>query len=243
MSGKKLKIDVLPSARLYDEREYGLTHTPYEIETAFFSSIGRGNLDEMKELLQKLIDSGIVAGRLSPDNIRQTRYWAVCCVAIATRYAVAGGVDETFAYNFSDECIFKIDSMQNENEIFSFLFEKSIELTEIVSKSRLLKYPRYVRICLKIINTRLFENLTLDLLAEKCEISKDHLSMIFKENVGLTIPQYIKKERLSAAKDLLKRGMSISQSAYTVGFSTESYFIKCFKDEFGITPGRFSRCE
>lgn len=240
MSGKKLKIDVLPSARLYDEREYGMTHTPYEIETAFFSSIGRGNLEEMKELLQRLIDSGIVAGRLSPDNIRQMRYWAVCCVAIATRYAVAGGVDETFAYNFSDECILKIDSMQNENEVFSFLYEKSIELTSAVSESKLAKYPAHVKKCLKIINTRLFEKLNLDLLSEQCGISKDHLSMLFKENIGITIPKYIRKERLSAAKDLLKSGMSISQAAYTVGFTTESYFIKCFKDEFGVTPGNFS---
>lgn len=241
MNSKKLKIDVLPSARLHDEREYGLTHTPYEIETAFYSSIGRGNVEEMKELLQKLLDSGIVAGKLSQNNIRQMQYWAVCCVAIATRYAIAGGADETFAYNFSDECIMKIDSMQNENEIFAFLYEKSIQLTAVVSESKLAKYPKSVKKCIKIINTRLFENLSLIVLAKECCVSKDHLSLIFKKSLGLTIPQYIKKERLNAAKDLLKNGMSISQAAYTVGFTTESYFIKCFKDEFGITPGRFSR--
>ncbi len=239
MDGKKLKIDVLPSARLYDEREHGLTHTPYEIETAFYSSIGRGNVDEMKELLKKLLDSGIVAGKLSQNNIRQMQYWAVCCVAIATRYAVAGGADETFAYNFSDECILKIDSMQNENEIFAFLYEKSIELTAVVNENKHANYPKHVRKCLKIINTRLFENLSLDILAKECGISKDHLSMLFKESIGLTIPKYIKNERLDAAKDLLKNGMSISQAAYTVGFATESYFIKCFKDRFGLTPGNF----
>lgn len=235
----KLKIEVLPSSRLFDEREYGLIHTPYEIETAFYSSIGRGNTTEMKLMLQKLVDSGIVAGKMSTSNIRQMQYWAVCCVAIATRYAIAGGADETFAYNFSDECILKIDSMQNENDILDYLFQQSIKLTETVKESKNSTYPKAVRRCLKIINTRLFDKLSLASLAEECEISKDHLSLIFKKHLGITVPQYIKKERLNAAKDLLRNNMSISQAAYTVGFSTESYFIKCFKDEFGITPKKF----
>ena len=38
---------------------------------------------------------------------------------------------------------------------------------------------------------------------------------------------------------MLKRGMTLSEVAFTTGFSTESYFNKCFKDEFGMTPGEF----
>ncbi len=239
LDGKKLRIDVLPSARLFDEREHGLVHTPYEIETAFYSSIGRGNVDEMKAMLQKLIESGIVTGKLSLNNFRQMQYWAVCCVAIATRYAIAGGADETLAYNFSDECIMQIDSMKRENEILEFLLEKSVQITSIVHKSKFENYPRVIKKCLKLINTHLFEKLSLTRLSEECELSKDYLTVVFKKNTGMTIPQYIKKERLNAAKDMLQSGADISQAAYTVGFSTESYFIKCFKDEFGITPGEF----
>ncbi|MBQ8762705.1 MAG: helix-turn-helix transcriptional regulator [Clostridia bacterium] len=241
MSGTKLKIDVLPSSRLFDERESGMVHTPYEIETAFYSSIGRGNVKEMKAMLRTFFESGIVTGKLSVNDFRQIQYWAVCCVAIATRYAIAGGADETFCYNFSDECIMKIDVMKTEQEILDYLVEKSIELTEIVGESKLSGYPKAVKKCLKIINNRLFGELSLSDIAFECGISKDHMSMIFKKYTGITIPQYIKKERLNASKELLKSGMSISQAAYTVGFSTESYFIKCFKDEFGITPAVFAK--
>lgn len=239
MKSPKMKIEVLPSARLFDEREYGLSHTPYEIETAFYSCIGRGSVEDVNAMLQKFLESGIVAGKLSANNIRQIQYWAVCCVAIATRYAIAGGLDENFAYNFSDECVMKIDLMSTENEILDFLLSKCMELTVTVKESKLGSYPKAVRKCLKTINTRLFDRLSLDVLSEDCGVSKDHLSLLFKNNLGITIPQYIKKERLNAAKDLLKSGMSISQTAYTVGFSTESYFIKCFRDEFGITPKKF----
>ncbi len=241
MSNNKLKIDVLPSSHLFDERENGMVHTPYEIETAFYSSIGRGNVEEMKAMLRTLFNSGIVTGKLSSNDFRQIQYWAVCCVAIATRYAIAGGADETFCYNFSDECIMKIDVMKTEQEILDYLVEKCIELTAVVGESKLSGYPKAVKKCLKFINTRLFTELTLPEIAHECGMSKDHLSVLFKKYTGITIPQYIKKERLNASKELLKSGMSISQAAYTVGFSTESYFIKCFKDEFGETPAFFAK--
>lgn len=240
MNASGIKITVLPSARLFDEREYGIVHTPYEIETAFYSSIGRGNVEEMQSLLQKLLESGIVAGKLSSDNIRQMQYWAVCCIALATRYAIAGGLDENKAFNYSDECVLKIDSMSGEKEIFDFLIEKSTQLTMMVNRSRYGCYPKAVRKCLQIINSGLFQKLSLTELAKECGVSKDYLSQLFKNNIGITIPQYIKKERLEASKELLKNGMPVSQIAYTVGFTTESYYIKCFKDEYGVTPLKYA---
>ena len=68
-------------------------------------------------------------------------------------------------------------------------------------------------------------------------MSKDHLSKLFQQYVGIRIPAYVKKERLSAARELLKGGMKISQAAYTVGFGSESYFIKCYREQYGKTPG------
>ena len=44
--------------------------------------------------------------------------------------------------------------------------------------------------------------------------------------------------RLTRASALLAQGHNnISEVAYDVGFSSPSYFTKCFKDEFGIVPG------
>ena len=40
---------------------------------------------------------------------------------------------------------------------------------------------------------------------------------------------------------MLSRGATLSDVAKETGFSTESYFIKCFKDEFGMTPGEFTK--
>ena len=81
----------------------------------------------------------------------------------------------------------------------------------------------------------------LDNLAKEIGISKDHLSLLFKKSFNTTIPQYIKSQRLQVAKEMLTRGATLSEVAQKTNFSTESYFIKCFKDEFGMTPGEFTK--
>ncbi|MBE6747918.1 MAG: helix-turn-helix domain-containing protein [Ruminococcaceae bacterium] len=228
--------NTLPITRIDEE-----SNTTYAIETAFFSSISRGNIDEVNVMIKKLLKSGIVVNKLSKDDTRPLKYWAINTIAIATRYAIAGGADETACYAFTDEAIMQIDSLTDESEILQFLFKKSLQLVATVNKVQQNTHPKAVRDVLKIINTRLFDDLKLDILAKECGISKDHLSLLFKKSFGVTIPQYIKTQRLDASKDMLKRGMSLSEVAAATGFSTESYFIKCFKDEFGMTPGEFMR--
>lgn len=229
-------IVVLPSAKTADERENSLFHTPYEIEKAFYSSIRDGNISKMKAQAQKLLESKITVGKMSDDKLRQIQYWAVCCIAVAMRYAIDGGAKEREAYNFADECIMTIDKMKDEEEIISYLLRKSEELTGIVRESKTAGYPYAVRKCLNVIDARLFEKLNAGIVAESVGMNRDHLAKLFKKHIGIGIPEYIKKERLSAARELLNSGMRVSQAAYTVGFGSESYFIKCYREEYGKTP-------
>ncbi len=213
--------------------------TTFQIENAFFSSISRGDVEGVNTMIKRLLKSDLVISKLSTDDTRPLKYWAINTIAIATRHAITGGADETACYSFTDEAIMQIDGLTEESDILQFLFKKSLQLTATVNKIQQNTHPKAVREALKIINTRLFEDLRLDILAKECSISKDHLSLLFKKSFGVTIPQYIKTQRLAASKDMLTRGMSLSEVATTTGFSTESYFIKCFKDEFGMTPGEF----
>lgn len=235
-------IEILDDNKIFSERESGVTHTPYETETMFFSLIKHGNVEGVKNGIEQLLSSNkIVAGRLSEDTLRQTKYWAVCCVTLATRYAVQGGLDETAAFNFSDECIMKIDVLKSSTEILAFLKDRCIELTKLVFASSHTKdCPYAVKKCVHYINTNLHNRLSLDILAKECGISPDYLSVIFKKYMKLSVSQYIKKQRLNTARDMLNGKYSCSDVAYYLGFCSESYFIKCFKEEFGITPAKYA---
>ena len=51
--------------------------------------------------------------------------------------------------------------------------------------------------------------------------------------------EYLKRFRLNHARKLLSEGKTITDVAFSVGFSTPSYFTSCFKAEFGQTPTQF----
>ena len=84
-----------------------------------------------------------------------------------------------------------------------------------------------------------FPQLTAETLAKECALSPDYLCALFKKHVGEPLSVYIRRQRLSAARDLLQTGKGLSEIAYDLGFCSESYFIRCFREEFGETPRRF----
>jgi len=235
-------MEILPDSRLFTQREHGSTHTPYETETIFYSCIKNGNCKKVEETMKELLSQKIFVGKMSEDPLREMQYWAVCCVTLAARYAIQGGLDETDAFNFSDECIMKIDRMTRGEDIFLFLQKKSIELTSMVAKSTdKLNYPPAVKKCIHYIKTNLHGKITLEQLADVCSLSPDYLSLIFKKSVGETVSSYIMRKKLEAAVEMLNGRYSTSETAYYLGFCSESYFIKCFKKAYGKTPGQYKK--
>ncbi len=224
----------------YWERENKKSHTSYETEIMFYSCMMHGDTERLGYHLEMLFRDGIVTGRLSKDSLRQMKYWAISCITIATRYAIQGGLPEMDAYNLSDSYIRDIDMIDDENEILEYLVKKSFEITNMIKNIKVRSdYPSPVRKCVSYIDKNLHSKISLEELSEICGLSKDYLSQLFKKTTGITISDYIKKRRLSSAKELLDRGTSISDTAYGLGFCSESYFISCFKNEYGITPKQY----
>lgn len=79
---------------------------------------------------------------------------------------------------------------------------------------------------------------TVERLGEEVGLSRVQLYRKVKALTGQTPVDLLKKARLERARLLVeKTDKSISEIAYEVGFTAPSYFNKCFKDEFGVSPG------
>lgn len=75
-------------------------------------------------------------------------------------------------------------------------------------------------------------------LGREIGLSRVQLYRKVKAMTGCSVVDLLRKARLAKAKRLLEgRGMSVSEVAYHVGFTSPSYFAKCFKNEYGILPG------
>ena len=238
-------IEILPvdsADPFYAGLEEEKKHTPYETEVMFYSCIERGDAEAAEKMLDVLWSNRVVVGRMSDNHLKQMQYFAVCCITLATRAAIRGGVSEAMAYSLSDEYIRKIDSMKKAEDVPDFLAEKAVELAGMVDKSskKKISHP-VVKKAAHYIEQNLYQKITPKQVASVCSVSKDHLSILFKDNTGYPTAKYILLQKLRESRRLIGRGFSNSQIAYQLGFCSESHFIAKYKEVYGKTPGEERR--
>lgn len=93
----------------------------------------------------------------------------------------------------------------------------------------------------ELINKNITEsNLSVEFLGKELGLSRVHLYRKLKHLTGMTASEFIKVYKLKrAARLLTESGVNITEVAYQTGFSTPSYFTKCFKEHFHVTPSQY----
>lgn len=98
------------------------------------------------------------------------------------------------------------------------------------------EYDKNIGTVLDYINENLSEDLSIQNISERFYISKYYLMHKFKIQTGYTIHNYIIQKRLIKAKELIKKGISITDVCIRCGFNDYSNFIRMFKKEFNVSP-------
>lgn len=81
---------------------------------------------------------------------------------------------------------------------------------------------------------------SLEMLAQEVGCSPFHLSRIFAEEAGMSIPRYLRTKRVERAAELLKSGKAnVTEAAMAVGYSSLSAFNKAFVEQMGCCPGLY----
>ncbi len=83
------------------------------------------------------------------------------------------------------------------------------------------------------------EKLTIEQLQRVANMSKSSLTRMFRDNLGVSPMEFVIRERLKRAKQLLRTTRSVKESCFGAGFNDVNYFVRLFKNREGITPGAF----
>jgi AraC-like DNA-binding protein len=77
-------------------------------------------------------------------------------------------------------------------------------------------------------------------LSREFGLTPEHINYLFRKQLGLSPSQFVMRERVRAAAELLRQGrLSISEVAYEVGFQDPLYFSRVFKRLMGVSPSRY----
>src|SRR5690606_36325532 len=87
-------------------------------------------------------------------------------------------------------------------------------------------------------------DLNVENLADELFLSRSQLYRKIKALTGQTANEFLRKVRLEKAQQTIEAGnSSISEVSYNVGFSSPSYFSKCFKSHFGVLPTELNKTD
>jgi signal transduction histidine kinase/ligand-binding sensor domain-containing protein/DNA-binding response OmpR family regulator len=99
----------------------------------------------------------------------------------------------------------------------------------------------FIQKVLVFINENINESeLSVEGLASKVFLSRSQLYRKIKTLTGVSVNEFIRNIRLEKAKELIELGdNNINEISYKVGFTSSSYFTKCFKAKFGHLPTQY----
>ncbi len=213
-------------------RETGNRHHTDTEDLRQYELLRAGDPAAVEEAVQMFCSD--LPGHVSDDPVRNCKYLFVACVTLASRAAIAGGMEAERAYTISDLYILKMDSLESVEEIrtlhremFGFYVRQMAELDKKAV------YSKPVVLCLDYIYERLHQPIRLRQLAEFVGLNASYLSQLFKKELGVS-------ERMEAAKNMLKFSEdSYSSIAAALAFSSQSHFVRVFKQDTGYTPKEY----
>lgn len=102
--------------------------------------------------------------------------------------------------------------------------------------------PWAQRRCIEFMHARLDEDVSLDDLAAEARLSSFHFARMFKQSLGVPPRVYLTQLRMEKACQLLeKTGLSVTEIALEVGYSSSQVFARVFLKHHKMTPSDYRR--
>lgn len=153
------------------------------------------------------------------------------------------GADEYITKPFDiDILITKIENLLQVRKALQEKYSKEFLLkpSNITIKS---SEEQFLQKAIKIIEENI-DNSELDVEKFSSLLGMSQIQLYRKLSAltNMTVKEFINDIRLKRAAELLKNSdLSVSEIAYSVGFTDLSYFTKCFKRKFGINPTQYKK--
>lgn len=224
---------------LFELREDAEFHVPMDYEVGVCSAIEAGDT----ELLQRrmLTPSQGKIGRMSSSPLQQQKYAFISFATLLTRAAIRGGLSAETAFNLSDVYCQRMDVQTEIPPVEQLSLTMAMDFCHrVADEKKSGAQSAVVKECIAYISVHLHEGLTVEELSQHCNLCSRSLSIKFKAEMGMGIPEYIHREKLREAKYLLtSTDYSLADIAGFLNYPTQSYFTQIFKRYERTTPQQY----
>lgn len=242
-----LDVQKYNAALVYDNRENSQKHNSYSQERRLMGCIERGDLEMLEKCQQERITGSF--GKLAGNMDRSVRNISIAAIALSSRAAIQGGVNPEIAFSLCDSYIMKLEALRDLRELQPLVESAQRNFTSMVKRlgeessqqSQRLTHP-LIEKSKDYIHAHLHGKITVGETAVSLRTNPNYLSTLFKRHEGISFSDYVMREKIALAKNLLIYSpSSYGEIAATLGFSSQSHMGKHFKSLTGMTPIQFRK--
>ncbi|MDR1531078.1 MAG: AraC family transcriptional regulator [Clostridiales bacterium] len=210
-------------------------------EERVMSCVEYGKADELEQALDELSGMNLDIPNLGYDAIRTLKTVFIVSVTLAGRSAKQGGLSAGVSQALSDVYLAKVETIEEFSGFVTLWRQMLIEFTQLTARSRQIDFSSTLvaKIC-RDIQSHIYDKTSAADIAERLHMSVPHLCRHFKKETGMTITQYIQRQKTNECKRLLEATqMPLSSIASLLGFSSQNYLHTVFKKHVGTTPAEY----
>lgn len=144
-----------------------------------------------------------------------------------------------YEHDFNFPFFNNVEELKTEEEVDEYVFLILQRIFEKISVRKIGSSHRVITQILDYINQNYDQDFGLNEMAEMVHMNHAYLSILFKDEVGISFVRYLTQIRMAHAKELLLKGAKVQEVSEAVGYNNYRYFCNIFKKEEGVTPMQF----
>jgi AraC-like DNA-binding protein/ligand-binding sensor protein len=209
-----------------------------ELERSLLANLRRGDNNEAEKIIKRLLN---VHYREVNQNFSAFRLKALELAVLLSRAASeTNNINENIVFENNNRYLTKIETSKHYQELTEILVDFTEKISGIMFSFHGVRHFPALRKAERYIWDNYTRKLSLREIADASGLSAPYFSTIFKEEMGENLSNYLNRLRVEkAAEMLIITNMPISEIASACGFEDQSWFSKIFKNNTGLTPGKY----
>ena len=207
----------------------------YEIEKSLLKIVRNGDVEAAVDFdFHKTANQMLIYQNNSFTNMKTN---LMIFDALCNREILKCGVDLHIANKISNNIKFQINKISLSSELRNIAQKILLTYSKVVRDYTLPNNSSNIKKIILFIRKNLTEKISLEDIAKELFITKEHLSRLFKKEMGITISEYIIKTKIEEAKKMLiNTDHNILDIAQLLNFANSSHFSNSFKKITGVSP-------
>jgi len=222
-------------------------HDDIDMERTLIACLRRGDNAEGQKILSdllKMLSQTIKNNFADAQRMPVFRLKAIELAVLLSR-AVSDpkNIKNNTALETTERCLKRIEESNTFEEIAEILSSITEKMSGMIFSFHGVRHFSAIRKAERYIWNHYTRKLSLKEIAQASGLSAPYFSTIFKEEMGENLSNYLNRLRVDkAAAMLTSTDVPISDVAKICGFEDQSWFSKIFKNNTGLTPGKYREC-